>query len=233
MKILLLLSIFLKITLASPLDLNFIREGQPFQRAGIILEGISSDDHLIYATRTLAKEPKIVYSQSKFSSLSLKELEITLLFCHELGHFDGGAPFKLRGRTERKSWSSSEGQADYYSTIKCIKEFEIIDMEYTKVTEENIIREINDICKSHKECEMVLSSIYKIVSVYKSWTNEINDLSFFKTNLYPTRATILGYPSNQCRLITLLNGYLCKSYDSLTLECLDNINLRPNCWFSE
>lgn len=224
---------FISVSLFSATDFNltYIEEAHPFKHSNIVLEKTNSHDHLIYSTMTLEKKPKIVYSLKKFKELNLKELEITLLFCHELGHFDGGAPFKMRGRSQRKSWSSSEGQADYFSTLKCIKDFDILAMDYTKIQNSTIKREVSEICKSDKECEMMLASIYKLTRVYQSWTNDLSELSFYKTNLYPASATILEYPSNQCRLMTLFNGYMCKSYDLLSFECLDALYIRPSCWF--
>src|SRR5690606_7932026 len=39
-----------------------------------------------------------------------------LVACHEVGHHLGGAPKKgLR-------WASSEGQSDYYGTLRCVRE---------------------------------------------------------------------------------------------------------------
>ncbi len=43
-----------------------------------------------------------------------------LIVCHEIGHFLGGAPKQLRGNTSLRSWSSVEGQADYFATTKCL-----------------------------------------------------------------------------------------------------------------
>src|SRR5690606_24973254 len=39
---------------------------------------------------------------------------LQLLLCHELGHLLGGPPYK-----SRNGWSSTEGQADYYSGLVC------------------------------------------------------------------------------------------------------------------
>src|SRR5690606_37692278 len=43
---------------------------------------------------------------------------LTLVLCHELGHHLGGYPKKSTNK-----WSSAEGQADYYSTAKCLRHF--------------------------------------------------------------------------------------------------------------
>jgi hypothetical protein len=46
----------------------------------------------------------------------MKPEVLQLLLCHELGHFLGGAPLK-----SRKGWSSTEGQADYFSGLYCAR----------------------------------------------------------------------------------------------------------------
>ncbi len=45
---------------------------------------------------------------------------LAMVACHEIGHFLGGEPKKLRGRSNKKSWSSAEGQADYYAA-RCLE----------------------------------------------------------------------------------------------------------------
>ena len=43
---------------------------------------------------------------------------LALIICHEIGHHIGGAP-KYHSR-ENGNWGSSEGQADYFATLKCL-----------------------------------------------------------------------------------------------------------------
>lgn len=43
---------------------------------------------------------------------------LALLACHEIGHHFGGAP---KMRTGRHRWGSTEGQADYFATLKCLR----------------------------------------------------------------------------------------------------------------
>ena len=46
-----------------------------------------------------------------------------LAACHEIGHHLGGAPTQLKKIKDRwsSSWSSTEGQADYYASFICMK----------------------------------------------------------------------------------------------------------------
>lgn len=216
-------------------NIESLQSNNLFELSNIIFEAVESRDHLIYATRTLEKKPKIVFSTALFKELELKEIEEILLFCHELGHFKAGAPFKKRGRTQKDSWSSSEGQSDYFSTVHCIKEFNLKKKSFTEVEKLDTQIEIREIClqSNHPDCYKVINSIFMLVKTYQSWTHEQNELNFLNINLSPTRYTILTYPSNQCRLVTLINGFLCDEYDFMTYECLDENYRRPQCWFGK
>lgn len=216
-------------------NISSIQEHDLFSPHKILIESINSSESLIYATRTLEKKPKIVFSHTLFQKLQLKEIEETLLFCHELGHFKAGAPFKKRGRTNLDSWSSSEGQSDFFSTVHCIKEFDLSTKTFIEVKNIETRNEIQEIClqSNHPDCYKVINSIFSIVQVYQSWTHEQNQLHFLNINLSPTHYTILTYPSNQCRLTTLINGFLCEDFDMMTHECLDENYRRPRCWFNE
>ena len=49
---------------------------------------------------------------------------LALLVCHELGHFLGGAPKRIYlDPEEDQEWNTVEGQADYFSTLKCMKRY--------------------------------------------------------------------------------------------------------------
>lgn len=50
---------------------------------------------------------------------------LSLLLCHELGHYLGGPPLK-----SRNGWSSTEGQADYYAGEKCARELGLNEEEF-------------------------------------------------------------------------------------------------------
>lgn len=99
-----------------------------------------------------------------------------LLLCHEIGHFLGGPPLKSRG-----GWSSTEGQADYFSTLNCIKK--------TGIDEERFL-----------EAALKLTKIYSEVARQSPPRLDQCDGSAVTRINY-------GYPSVQCRLDTLLAGW--------------------------
>lgn len=99
-----------------------------------------------------------------------------LLLCHEWGHFMGGAPFKARG-----GWSSTEGQADYYSGLICSK---LLGMDEA----------------SFIDGALALTGIYALVT---------HELPPKLESCDQTRVQRInfGYPSVQCRLDTIIAGW--------------------------
>jgi hypothetical protein len=99
-----------------------------------------------------------------------------LLLCHELGHLKGGPPLK-----SRNGWSSTEGQADYFSGYSCAR---ILNFD-----EESFLR-----------ASVKLTSIYAGVMGQASPNlDQCDETRAVRTNF--------GYPSVQCRLDTLVAGW--------------------------
>lgn len=111
---------------------------------------------------------------------------LKLLLCHEIGHVLGGEPKMSRG-----GWSSTEGQADYYSSHECAKRLDF--------DEESFLQAAQD-----------LTGIYAEVRGDKPPRIENCDEHVAPRTNY-------GYPTLQCRMDTLLNGWY-------GLE-------RPKCWY--
>lgn len=209
---------------------ELVQKSQYFQADKLKIESKNTDNFLIYSTKSTKKEPMIVYSEMNFNKFQFSELEKVLLFCHELGHFKAGAPFKLRGRSQKLSWSSAEGQADYFSSAVCLKDFSINELAHKEVTDSEISKQIYMLCNDFK-CIKVMNSIYNIIDAYKSFTNSYETLSFTPHRQIAPMSTILDYPSHQCRLLTLRNGYLCEELDPVENDCFEKEYSRPDCWF--
>lgn len=201
-----------------------------FNLENLRIEAGDSKDYLIYATRDMQKKPKVIYSAENFKDFAISELESVILFCHEIGHFKGGTPFKRRGRSQKLSWSSAEGQADYYSTLICLKEFDISKLNYRAVEDKKINNEIMNLCDDY-DCIKVLSSIYHVVKTYQKFTNSHQELTFYGVNTLPPMDTILDYPAPQCRLTTITRGYFCKEANAEKNDCAYREFARPDCWF--
>ncbi len=99
-----------------------------------------------------------------------------LLLCHELGHALGGPPLKSRG-----GWSSTEGQADYFSTSGCFHLFE-------------------------PDEEIFFQSAVKLTAVYAGVTREYAP-ALNRCDSSEVTRTNFGYPGIQCRLDTLIAGW--------------------------
>lgn len=106
----------------------------------------------------------------------MTEQTLLLLLCHEIGHFLGGQPTKARG-----GWSSTEGQADYYSSLECARNVGLDEVAFY-------------------DSALNLAKIYASVTFSAPPQLDRCDPSVVvRTNF--------GYPSVQCRLDTLVAGW--------------------------
>jgi hypothetical protein len=80
-----------------------------------------SEKYNAYATWNKQEKPEIILTTSVFENSFMNTDVLALLLCHEIGHFYGNSPKQRRGRSEKLSWSSAEGQADFYATAICMK----------------------------------------------------------------------------------------------------------------
>ncbi len=101
---------------------------------------------------------------------------LKLLLCHELGHLLGGPPLK-----SRNGWSSTEGQADYFSSASCAR-----SLGYDEA--------------SFLDAAVALTRIYAEVTREPSPRLDSCDERLVERTNY-------GYPAVQCRLDTLISGW--------------------------
>lgn len=106
----------------------------------------------------------------------ISEGTLLLLLCHEIGHYLGGPPTKARG-----GWSSTEGQADYYSAYQCARDVGLHEMNFY-------------------ESALNLTKIYASATFSPEPRLESCDNTV-------VQRTNFGYPSVQCRLDTLIAGW--------------------------
>lgn len=138
----------------------------------------------------------------------------SLILCHELGHHLAGPPIK------KNDWSSFEGQADYWSTHKCLKK--LWRYEEAQI---NTNSKIESLCQSRQDthlCERIIQASLHVSTLFGK------DLpSLFKKD--PTKVKY-SYPyhlKSQCRLDTFISGALCdKNY------CESEEGAKPRCWFN-
>lgn len=106
----------------------------------------------------------------------LTQNTLGLLLCHELGHFLGGPPLK-----SRDGWSSTEGQADYFSSAKCAKTLLMSEADF-------------------------IEAALRLVKIYAQVAREALP-SIERCDQSVVTRTNYGYPKSQCRLDTLMAGW--------------------------
>ncbi|MDA8791858.1 hypothetical protein N9N67_01360 [Bacteriovoracaceae bacterium] len=198
-----------------------------------------SDRFEMHASFDQKNQPFIQYSAITIEDTQHTPNAFVLLLCHELGHFLGGPPYKITAKGS-PSWSSSEGQADYYATAVCLKKYYETFTPLSKIQMKSAGNlnqesgEVDDLCADSniKFCREMLSSSLKLSQVFAKYAHFPYPLSLKEKDFYQTNKTILSYPNPQCRLDTLVAGAFCKN--KTFEECqksLSEISARPTCWF--
>lgn len=139
--------------------------------------------------------------------------------CHELGHLIGGSP---HSRT-----ISYEGQADYYSTMKCMEGLlTALDYPDTRAAE-------LPACKG-SFCEARLMGAKSLSSYYASLARTPAPALETPSRARPAQ-TLRSHPEAQCRFDTMVAGLLCGnrndfSYDNAHDGACPDVP-RPRCWW--
>lgn len=149
---------------------------------------------------------------------------VALTLCHELGHGIGGEPYKAKPETE--PLTSVEGQSDYFAAHSCIKRI----MKHIPMLEIPAPHPYAaQTCPAHFSTPADIQFCYRFFralelerefyrtqpKIEEETNYETPDKSIApETNLVPTY-----YPSAQCRLDTLIAGYLGQE--------------RPACWWKK
>ena len=172
---------------------------------------------------------------------------LTLSLCHEMGHLLGSAPTKKKIPNR---WASVEGQADYFTTLKCarriwekddniqiIKEMEI--SPYIESASQNSFKVLNQIA-------LCIRSTIASFHLSKIMEGIFNDgpINFDTPDQTIVAETLPNHPSSQCRLDTFLQGALCEIdyHDELSknnpkkgacnLSTNHTWGIRPLCWYN-
>lgn len=157
-----------------------------------------------------------------------------LVACHEIGHFWGGRPMS---RIDRLSWSSSEGQSDYFATGACLKRYlrqTTHAQEHRKIESE---ASAYTLCRAQYSNDLDFSVCLKSIKAAKSFGKALNYLSENDLRLDITtpspqvvdQTLYNTYPTEQCRLDTLINGSLCPENE---FPCDKGLGQRPMCWYA-
>lgn len=211
----------------------------------IVYKSWKSNTVNAYADRSDSKKWNITFYGGLARHPEITIDAFTLVVCHELGHHIGGAPKK----TENK-WSSAEGQADYFSTLKCLRKvFSTEDNEKIVSTLQmpEIVKEKCSLNFSNKNdqflCMRSAMAGLATAKMLAALEYESRPLRFETPDENISSSMQLMHPAPQCRLDTYFMGAVCP-VDHLTnvddynmnlgtcsLRNGDSEGLRPACWF--
>jgi hypothetical protein len=169
--------------------------------------------------------------------------------CHETGHHIGGAPhFKNDNGTS--DWAAVEGEADYFSMLKCLRRF----FEHDDNAKILAGRDLNPIgvenCKAQhpnkRDAFICIRSVEAALALGRFFRN-MGDAHWIALDT-PDETVVDGvresHPENQCRLDTFYHAALCtvpvskkrSDTDYRAGACVngnsDPIGHRPKCWFN-
>ena len=183
----------------------------------------------------------------------MNEEALILALCHEMGHFFGGPPYYQSD--PEFSWSSLEGQADYFATAFCTKTYYRHRQQFPPLPQLSRAAQIlcqhntsshesESICQYSVHGAQTLGQVLSLIS-QKNPMDEFPEeptpqLSTSSTEQVPK--TLKSYPSLQCRFDTWMAGALCnRKTENLSLGNLQEaycsypigIGKRPACWFAD
>ena len=171
-----------------------------------------------------------------------------LVVCHEIGHHLGGAP-KVAGFLGMNAWASNEGQADYYATLKCLRQAFLNDDNASIVSNMNVPALLSEKCSKQYSSKadrdicvrsgMAGASVAGLFAALRSQPEG----KFETPDASVVSRTNDAHPAHQCRLDTYFQGALCDKTlgeevdqkDEVRGTCHASIGsksgLRPLCWF--
>ncbi len=180
----------------------------------------------------------------------LDEDTLRITICHEMGHHFGGAP----RRSAPMEWhgplgdnglmlSSSEGEADYYTTATCFRKLVRGQNHRIALSHSSIDETLNARCaevwgkdtEDHFICLRGALGGLKLLNL-----NFDFPISFSSPSTEVAREIVRDiYPSRQCRLDTYVAGALCKhdlplsfsADEAAPTQCANRQGQRPTCWF--
>ena len=206
-----------------------------------------------YADRNNPTDPNI-WNVSMFGGLArhpqMSEDGFAVVVCHELGHQIGGAPHK-KDPNGALMWAANEGQADYYATLKCLRNYFANQNNQAALRNIQVPAFVVSSCQhsfaNSNEiaiCERSAMAGLTLGTFFKVLTNMKSELNFTTPDLSKVKITNDSHPAAQCRLDTYFQGSLCdKSLQENTSDSDPNqgtctarngdiSGLRPNCWYA-
>ena len=178
---------------------------------------------------------------------TITEDGLALVVCHEIGHHIGGAPKKRSFMGN--SWASNEGQADYFSTLKCLRRVWNNDNNAAIVSRMMIPQSLGVAC-SKQWADTTDRAICirggmagdSVARLFAALRNSTTTAKFETPDQRVVTQTDDNHPATQCRLDTYFQGALCEVPMNEDVEtasevkgtCHGTLNhsvgVRPKCW---
>lgn len=214
---------------------------QKYNRTLIIKRDWENEKVNAHATRDDANNPVIVVNGALARHSQITRDGLLLMMCHELGHHFGGAPKQFRGTSTLRSWSSVEGQADYFASSKCMPKFfeNYSEKSLSQLPEEASVK-IALICQK-PNCERIVAAALSVGKVMASLKQNSNPPVIDKSDSTKVAGTLQSHANPQCRFDTFVAGYNCEedhnsdfdNEDYAVGACVnEDLSSRPNCWFT-
>lgn len=180
---------------------------------------------------------------------------MALVACHELGHHLGGAPKNHSWAGD--DWATDEGGADYFATLKCLRNYFAEDDNETILAAATLDPLARTRCASeftdHVDQLLCLRTSMAATSgarlfmdmrgeaVVPSFATPDQSITKFLPEDNPDPNTN-PHPATQCRMDTYFNGAICHvsktvsnsktDYrDGSCVQGVDQFGWRPLCWF--
>ncbi len=167
------------------------------------------------------------------------------VFCHELGHHFGGYPKKSTNR-----WSSAEGQADYYASMKCLRRLWKDEDNFLALSNVTVPQKVKDECaqtytsvKEQALCQRMSLAGRSVALMIQDLDHDSIEPKFETPETSVVRSMNYMHPYAQCRLDTYFNGAICpvpeyqefsdseETEGSCHPKLGDSRGNRPRCWF--
>jgi hypothetical protein len=171
-----------------------------------------------------------------------------LVICHELGHHLGGAPRKIYD-SGTVAWPSTEGQADYFATLKCLRKVFQKDDNEAVIKGAQVPEIISEKCKASFPTDWEKALCIRTTLAGISVGNISADIRRTEKPKVETpdpsivETTFEAHPEPQCRLDTYFQGSICEvssirsisETNELTGTCHPKSGhtegTRPLCWY--
>jgi hypothetical protein len=179
---------------------------------------------------------------------TITEDGMSLVVCHEIGHHIGGAPKKVSYYSN--SWASNEGQADYFSNLKCLRRVFLNDNNIEIVAKMDVPAALTNACASAFSNEQDRAICIRggmagdsVAKLFQALRGQTTPAKFDTPDMSRVSVTNDNHPQTQCRLDTYFQGSLCEVNFNDDVEqnsevagtCHGSLGhkngLRPNCWF--